>query len=333
MKISKTVVVTGAAGFIGSALVRRLAAEGYEVLGLDNFSRVGSVFNAKSTSRLGISIHRIDVSDRRSLFDFFRNHERKNIVAVFHLAAQVAVTRSYTDPLTDFASNAIGSFNIVEAARLFAPKAHLVYASTNKVYGAADFSAPVGLAAVPSPKTPYGVSKFVGDLYFEEYRGDEIGLSSTVFRQSCIYGPGQMGVEDQGWAAWFSLSCLLDRTVNIYGDGTQVRDMLFIEDLVELYLLAAEKRVQGTFVVGGGEENSVQVFDAYQTISSILGSNENNINYSDWRPGDQRYFVSRNEGLLEKFNWQASTGLGEGLQSLVNWQKSNLSSLEKLLAY
>lgn len=323
------VLVTGCAGFIGSALALRLRAEGEDVIGIDDFSRKGSDLNRQSLLGYGVEVVELDLANRSSVFDVFRTRGN-DISSVVHLAGQVAVTTSLADPVRDFESNAVGSFNIAEATRMFCPGAHVIYSSTNKVFGARNFSSPVGLDISAEPKTPYGVSKFIGELYFKEYR--ESGeLTATVFRQSCIYGPGQFGVEDQGWLAWFTFANLTDAPITIYGDGSQVRDLLFVQDLIDLFIADMKIRASQTFVVGGGIGNAVSIGKAVEAIPEATGLAFYSVSLDGARVGDQRYFVSANEGLQETFGWQPKTQFHQGLAELIEWQVKNLDQISGVL--
>lgn len=325
------IIVTGAAGFIGSASCIGLANAGYRVIGLDNLSRPGSAWRSDRLGQSGIEIVQLDIRDRNLVFDFFQNLQ-KEVSGVLHLAAQTAVTTSYDDPAFDFDTNAIGTFNVVEATRIFCPEAHLVYSSTNKVLGAGPFTSPVPSSRALKPSTPYGLSKAVGDLYLVEYGRDPFRLKTTVLRQSCIYGPGQLGVEDQGWAAWFGLANLLGRPITIFGNGSQIRDMLFIDDLVDLYLRVFEAGTTGAFVVGGGEQNMVSIGNAVDLIEEISGEAFTDVRFGLPRPDDQDYFVADNSSLVEILGWEPQITVGAGLKSLLDWQASNLESIDQILA-
>ena len=320
-----TILVTGASGFIGHRLALNLLSSGQDLVLIDNFSRRGAELNEQKIKTAGGTVRRVDVSDVEAVFRLLR--EIKSLETVFHLAAQVAVTTSYQTPVDDFMVNALGTFNIVEGVRLFHPQAHIVYASTNKVFGSHNFSAPIRNSEVANPYSPYGVSKFVGDLYLREYRRKEFQISSTVLRQSCIYGPGQMGVEDQGWVAWFLLANMGNRKVTVFGDGNQVRDLLHVDDLINLYLNLHQSRINGDFVVGGGEHNSETVKSILHKIEELTKMPFISVGEESARPGDQPYFVADNGELELKTGWAPRIGVDEGLASLKEWiteEKTNL---------
>lgn len=320
--------VTGAAGFIGRRLTEKLASLGVAVVAVDDFSRPGTSFNAEQLREKGINVERLDVTDGDALARLLE--ETQEIQVVFHLAAQVAVTTSYRDPNLDFRVNALGTFNLVNSIRRFHPHAHCVYSSTNKVFGSRKFQKPVGNMVAPRPYSPYGVSKYVGDLYFQEYRRQEFGLSSTVLRQSCVFGPGQIGLEDQGWVAWFALANLNQLPITVFGSGNQVRDLLHIDDLVELYLKAAEKRLNGDFVVGGGPDRVQSVKDVIEAIPAITGKSFISIFNKESRPGDQEYFVADNTDLRDLVGWEPKKTFEDGLHELISWLGSNRRAISSV---
>ncbi len=324
-------IITGACGFIGSCLARRLLERGDEVVGIDNLSRRGSEFNAARLRSAGMRLIRADLSSQDKAEGAFAAAGPAD--AVFHLAAQVAVTLSYQDPRVDFRDNAIAAFNVIDAVRRHSPAAYCLYASTNKVYGHLTVNRPVGEERPLDPYTPYGVSKAVGEMYFTEYGRPEFGLSTCSLRQSCIYGHQQFGVEDQGWVAWFSIANLLGRDIAVYGDGRQVRDLLFVEDLVDLYLLLWERRVGGVYPVGGGEANAISVSEGLDRIAAITGRPFPPIKTEATRPGDQPYFVAdlawvRRLGLP----WSPKVGVDAGLRAMIEWQREHLDEIRAAFA-
>jgi CDP-paratose 2-epimerase len=316
------VIVTGACGFIGTCFSQRLIAEGHEVHGIDNLSRRGSEINAEELIGPRFTLHRVDLSDRARTFELFT--EIGPVDAVYHLAAQVAVTKSYVDRERDFLDNAQASFNVIESVKRHTPEAYCLFASTNKVYGHLEVAEPVGLDYPLAPYTPYGVSKAAGEMYFSEYGRPELGLTTCALRQSCIYGHHQFGVEDQGWVAWFAIANILERPITIYGDGEQVRDLLFVDDLVNLYLECWERRLSGVYPVGGGPENAVNLKDGLRAIEEVTGKKFAETHFSETRPGDQPYFVADLSwagpiGL----SWRPKVGVGEGIRSMVDWITAN----------
>jgi CDP-paratose 2-epimerase len=324
--------VTGSCGFIGSNLVERLCSDGIKVVGVDDLCRNGSEYNLQSLSRFSNFVHhKVNVSDRNVLSDIFQKDGPFD--AIYHLAAQVAVTTSYVDPGADFRVNAQGSFNVIECAHRFSPKAYCLYASTNKVYGHLIVDEPVGMQHNLDPYTPYGVSKAVGELYFREFGRDEFGLETCCLRQSCIYGDRQFGVEDQGWVAWFMAANLLGMPVTVYGDGQQVRDLLYITDLIDLYQLAWRKRLVGSYPVGGGATNAISVKAALNLIETVTGQKFASKGHGPARAGDQPYFVADNSWASDlKLGWQPQISVEVGMRRLNNSLRSRTDQLKKIFA-
>jgi CDP-paratose 2-epimerase len=330
------VVVTGGAGFIGVNLADRLAGMGEDVLVLDALSRPGVERNlvwlrSRHPTRVKALVG--DVRDRDTVA-----RAMSNASAVFHLAAQVAVTSSLIDPLEDVDVNLRGTLNLLEALRARGERTPLIFASTNKVYGdLSDITLEVaGDDYVPrDPRlrrgidetrplnfhTPYGCSKGAADQYVLDY-AHTFGLPTCVMRMSCIYGPHQMGTEDQGWVAHFIKRALAGETISIYGDGRQVRDVLFVSDAVDAYI-AAWKNIQAVagraFNLGGGERNAISLRGLLNQLETVLGR-KIRLRYEAWRPGDQRYYVSNTEALraalpisMPKVDWQS------GIVVLARW--------------
>ena len=306
------VIITGACGFIGSCLTRRLLAAGHKVVGIDNLSRKGTeIHAAELLQRKGFSLIRLDLCNEGKMTELATTIG--SFDALFHLAAQVAVTLSYQSPRKDFLDNAAASFNVVELVRQASPDSYCLYASTNKVYGHITVADPVGTDKQLDPYTPYGVSKAVGEMYFTEYGRPEMGLTTCSLRQSCIYGHHQFGVEDQGWLAWFAIANLLDRPITLYGDGKQVRDLLFVEDLIDLYLECWEKRVTGAYPVGGGPDTATDLLSGLKLIETATGKPFAQVSHDETRPGDQPYFVADNGWTNSAgLNWKPRTGVEEG---------------------
>jgi len=330
------VLVTGGAGFIGCNIADRLAADGHEVIVYDALTRAGVERNlAWLKSRHGSKIVHAasDIRDARAVDEAVREAQ-----AVFHMAAQVAVTTSLVDPIEDFEVNVQGGLNVLEAARRHGGKAPVIFASTNKVYGdladvtlelVGDAYRPVDPAlrvrGVSESRpldfhTPYGCSKGAADQYVLDY-ARSFGLDTCVMRMSCIYGPRQMGTEDQGWVAHFLIQALEGKPISIYGDGKQVRDILNVADAVEAYMQAWRKisSVRGrAFNLGGGPANAVSLVQLISYIEELTGKKVEP-GFSDWRAGDQRYYVSdpsaarRELGLAEALDWRT------GVAQLAQW--------------
>ncbi len=332
------VLVTGGAGFIGCNAAARFVGVGHEVLSLDNLSRVGSAVNAEwLASAHRVSNERVDVRDASATAAVVKRFVPE---AVIHCAGQVAVTTSVVDPRRDFEENALGSFNVLEAVRLHAPKATLLYASTNKVYGGmedvrlelsdgrwryADLPNGVSEERGLDFHSPYGCSKGAADQYVRDY-ARIYGLKTVVLRQSCIYGYRQFGVEDQGWVAWFTIRGLQQAPVTIFGDGCQVRDILFIDDLLDAYQAAVAKIdvVAGqVYNVGGGPANTMSIWTEFgPKLEKLLGESIP-VASGNCRPGDQKVFVADVRKAKGELGWEPKVGVEEGVKRLFEWVKEN----------
>jgi CDP-paratose 2-epimerase len=330
------VLVTGGAGFIGANLADRLLADGQEVVVYDALSRPGTERNlAWLQERHGGRLRFVhaDIRDAERLAG-----EVASAGAVFHFAAQVAVTTSLVDPMDDFAINIAGTLNVLEAIRTRAPDVPVVFASTNKVYGdLADLDfALEGDAYVPTDAqvrahgigearpldfhTPYGCSKGAADQYVLDY-ARSFGLRAAVLRMSCIYGQRQMGTEDQGWVAHFLIRALAGETITLYGDGHQVRDILDVRDAVDAYL-AAWRRIDAVagraFNLGGGPGNAVSLRRLIGHIGDLTGRPVD-LAFSDWRAGDQRYFVADTCAATQALGLAPPREWREGVAALADW--------------
>ena len=259
--------------------------------------------------------------------------------AVIHLAAQVAVTTSVTDPGTDFAVNAFGTFNMLDAVRLHCPEAVFIFASTNKVYGKiaaagselrgnryAYLDRPHGISETEPLDflSPYGCSKGAADQYTLDF-ARMYKIPATSFRQSCIYGPRQFGVEDQGWVAWFVIASTLGRDITIFGDGKQVRDVLHVNDLLHAYeavIRAPEKITAEAFNVGGGPGQILSLIDLIDMLERRLGRKVP-VKWDDWRPGDQQVYISDIRKLDRLLGWKPEIGVGAGITQLIDWVAQN----------
>ncbi len=330
----KRVIVTGGAGFIGSNTVARLLADGWRVLVLDNLSRPGSAANLAWLEEQGaFDFERVDLAEAaptaRAIESF------GDVAGVIHLAGQVAVTTSLEDPRGDFEANALGTLNVLEAVRATGRRPVIIFASTNKVYGALPWvtleeratrwecvSHPAGLdeTAPLDFHSPYGCSKGAADQCVRDW-GRVYGLPTVVLRQSCILGPRQFGVEDQGWVAWFLIAKMMGRPTTIFGDGKQVRDLLWVEDLVDLYLrlLAGGDRLCGeVFNVGGGASNTLSLLELLAKIESLTGS-PLEFTTAPPRPADQRWFTANVTRLATEVGWRPTTNVDGAVASLWRW--------------
>lgn len=334
--MTQLTLITGGAGFIGSNLAHRLLASGRRVRILDNLSRPGVEQNLQWL--LGNHGGRLDavVADVRDMGAV--NRAMAGVSQVFHFAAQVAVTTSLADPREDFSVNAQGTLNVLEAARTRPVAPAMLMTSTNKVYGGLyDVElAQEGQRYVPLDPTlrargvsetrpldfhsPYGCSKGTADQYVLDY-ARSFGLATTVFRMSCIYGPRQFGTEDQGWVAHFILRAQRGEPITIYGDGKQVRDILFVDDLVDAFLLAEQhaRKISGrAFNIGGGPASTISLLDLLDQIESLHGMRPQ-ISFDRWRTGDQRYYVSDTRAFEQATGWQRKVDATDGIARLYDW--------------
>ncbi len=341
------VLVTGGAGFIGANVADHYLAKGQPVTIYDNFSRPGSRVNlAWLLERWGDDLEVIE-GDVRTVDPRLAAAVEQSAV-VFHLAAQVAVTTSVSDPRDDFNTNALGTFNVLEAVRRSASRPAIVYSSTNKVYGRMDDIAVAEHDAryayrdlthgVPETRaldfySPYGCSKGTGDQYVIDY-ARIFGLRTLVFRQSCIYGPHQFGMEDQGWLAWFTIRALQQRPVTIFGDGKQVRDVLWIEDLLAAYDAALDRidTLSGrAYNIGGGPGATLSLLELLQLLEQRLGRPVER-RFDDWRPGDQRVFISDIRKATADFGWTPRVLPEEGVGRLAEWLADAESAIAQVTA-
>jgi|SRR5579884_773030 len=325
-------LVTGGAGFIGANVVRTLAGRGERAVVLDNLSRPTAALNVEwLAERNELELVQADVRDAGAVDRVFAEHGPFDLV--LHLAGQVAVTTSVADPRDDFETNVGGTFNVLDATRRLSPAATFVNASTNKVYGRlahhrveeretryADVDAPEGVAETEplDPHSPYGCSKCAADVYTLDY-ARVYGLNATSLRQSCIYGPRQFGVEDQGWVAWFATAVRLGRPLTIFGNGKQVRDLLHVDDLVALYLLVAEspERCAGNaYNVGGGPANTLSLLELLDRLRAWRGADVE-VAFTAPRTGDQPVFVADTRRARRELGWEPGISLDEGLDDLL----------------
>lgn len=337
------ILITGGAGFIGVNAACRFIKEGHAVSVLDNLSRVGSRLNLAWLRRQGgFTFLNLDVRDMRRTAEALR---RSRFDAILHLAGQVAVTTSVGDPFFDFEANARGTFGVLEAMRKFRPEAILLFASTNKVYGAlpgvpvtrrkSRYHCPTLPYGVSERQpldflSPYGCSKGAADQYVIDY-GRTYGLRTLALRQSCIYGPHQLGVEDQGWVAWFVIATILKRRLTIYGDGLQVRDLLFVDDLVDLYstILSRGRSWARAYNVGGGPHNTLSPRELLHRLEA-LGGTGHEVCYADWRTGDQRVYISDIREAQAAFGWAPKISVERGLRLLYDWVVRHQKTLSRL---
>lgn len=335
--MSFRVLVTGGAGFMGSNLVKYLTEEGYGCVVFDNLSRPGVAANLEWLREEGgdrVEFIQGDVREAAAVEAAARGAE-----AIYHLAGQTAVTTSVVDPRTDFEVNAIGTLNVLEAARRSPHQPRVIFASTNKVYGGLE-----DLEVVEQPTrymlangagvseahpiefhTPYGCSKGSADQYVQDY-GRMYGLRTAVLRLSCVYGPRQFGTEDQGWVAHFVIAAILDHPLVIYGNGKQVRDILFIDDLVHLYarfLEVASAEAWGrAYNVGGGPTFTLSLLELLDLLAAETARRPR-VRLEKWRPADQRVYISDTAQVRRVMGWEPRVTPHEGVGRLLTWVQTH----------
>lgn len=339
-------LVTGGAGFIGSHAAIHFSQRGYQVTVLDNLSRglllkrddPNSQYNWNYlSSQPGIELVKGDVRDADIVADLVGEAD-----VIIHAAAQTAVTTSTTDPETDFMSNALGTFRVLEAARRGGKKPTVIFCSTNKVYGenvnSVDVQEQKGRYCFPPDwekgipetfsidrceHTPYGCSKLAGDIYAQDF-GHLYGLKVGVFRMSCIYGTRQFGMEDQGWVAWFVIAALSGKPITIFGDGKQVRDVLWAEDLVSAYeaFIETGSGVE-VFNMGGGPTSTLSLLELLDIIGRETAIKPR-ISFDNWRPSDQKVYISDIRRVGQLLDWRPTVSPQEGVRRLIGWTKENL---------
>ncbi len=343
--MKKKMLITGGAGFIGSNLVDHFAGQGFQVTIFDNFQRFGTRENASWLKSKYPEV-KIITGDIRVPADLKNAVHEQEIV--LHLAAQVAVTTSVTDPRNDFEVNALGTFNVLEAVRQEGRKPIVIFSSTNKVYGGMediviiekkdsysyrDFPGGISEKNNLDFHSPYGCSKGAADQYIRDYERI-YDIPTVVFRQSCIYGPRQFGIEDQGWVAWFIIATTFGKPVTVYGDGKQVRDVLYVGDLVRLFDIAINKiKISRgkVYNVGGGSKNTLSVWSQFGPVLEELFQRKIKVSFADWRPGDQKVYVSDIRKVQKELGWKPQVGVKQGIEKLFHWVQENKSLFTKLV--
>lgn len=333
------ILITGGAGFIGSNTTEYFLKQGADVTIFDNLSRPGASANLEWLQSLpqskNLKVIKGDIRDAVAL--------EKAVVGtngIIHLAGQVAVTTSIQNPREDFEVNAMGTFNLLEAMRLYAPDAILINASTNKVYGGMeqlvideketryayrDYPHGIPETFALDFHSPYGCSKGAADQYVIDY-ARIYGLKTVTLRQSCIYGPRQFGVEDQGWVAHFIIAILKGKPLSIFGDGKQVRDILHVKDLVAAYHSVFKQidQISGTALnIGGGPANTMSIWSEFGPLLQALHEEEIKVTKMEWRPGDQKVFVADIRAAQKQLDWSPTISVGEGVSSLFHWVSAN----------
>ncbi|MBN1445632.1 MAG: SDR family NAD(P)-dependent oxidoreductase [Candidatus Omnitrophica bacterium] len=342
---NKNILITGGAGFIGVNLAKSLLEKrNSQVIVYDNLSRKGVENNLqwlRSQKYKNLKFIKGDVRDYKKLKEAV-----KGCGEVYHLAAQVAVTSSVEDPIEDFGINAEGALYVLEAVRKLSPGAVFIFTSTNKVYGEllhlklkegktryilTEKKKGVSEAESLDFHSPYGCSKGTADQYVRDYYRI-YGLKTVVFRQSCIYGEHQYGNEDQGWVAHFIIKSLLGRKINIYGDGKQIRDLLEVSDLIRAYGAALRKidKAKGEiYNIGGGAENAFSLLELIAFLKKEM-KKEIEYDFDEWRPGDQKVFISDNTKLKKELGWSPSVSKEKGIRKLIGWIENNIDIIKRV---
>jgi CDP-paratose 2-epimerase len=336
--------VTGGAGFVGSNYARSLLDRGCTVAIYDNFARgEGCVENVKwlrnNASSKKLTLIKSPLEDRLGLAKACRDRD-----LVVHCAAQVSVPLSIAEPRLDYETNATGSFNVLEAVRSSSSNPVVIYTSSNKVYGVPDspliesddhydFESGCGVdeSAPLVGEEPYGVSKAVAERYIDAY-ARRYGLKAVSFRCSCMYGPHQWGKAEQGWVAWFCVAAILKKTLTLFGDGKQVRDLLYIDDVVKAFDLAfnGNSKIRGEAInLGGGKENAVSLLQTLKYLESATGKRIET-KYADWRPGDNKCYYTDVRKAKSLLGWAPEVGWKEGLDRTLDWVRQNLPSVSAI---
>lgn len=339
-------LITGGAGFVGSHVAEYYAQRGNSILVLDNLSRF-ELFKRKGGKKImanwnylrqysNIELIKGDVRDTEKL-----SLLAKNVDVIIHTAAQTAVTASVTNPQEDFSVNAIGSFNVLEVARKSERRPTIIFCSTNKVYGgnvnkievveantrynfASDYrnGIPEGFDIDNCEHSPYGCSKLCGDIYMQDY-AHLYGLKIGIFRMSCIYGTRQFGIEDQGWVAWFTIATILGKPITIYGDAKQVRDILYVADLINAYDKFIKSDIKiGVFNIGGGAKMTISLIELLDILEQETGR-KSPVRYEDWRPGDQKVYISDIRKVCRELLWSPIINPRKGIKKLIKWIEEN----------
>ena len=343
--MEQKILITGGAGFIGCNAALHFYKKGWTVQVFDNLSRIGTESNLAMLKEQGITdFIRGDIRDFDSLYNAI---EAFRPAIILHLAGQVAVTTSVINPREDFDINALGTLNVLEAIRKTGTKPLVIYSSTNKVYGGMEEVSisnkdsryvydelPYGVSEKMQLDfhSPYGCSKGAADQYVRDYFRI-YDIPGVVLRQSCIYGPNQFGIEDQGWVAWFTIATTFGRNITIYGDGMQIRDVLHISDLVRLYELCATQPefCKGKiYNVGGGPEFTMNLLELVELLEKNSGK-KITPQFAGWRPGDQRVYVSDIRKVKADLGWYPEVTPEKGVRTLAEWVTINRESISKVL--
>jgi CDP-paratose 2-epimerase len=342
----KKILITGGLGFVGSNYARHMLSSGAKVVVFDNAARgKGCEANLESLrlhpKSSNLKTVRGDVNSIQPLQEACSDCD-----LILHAAAQVSVPGSVSKPRLDFESNALGTFNVLEAARRSRAEPVILYTSSNKVYGIPDAplheealrydfeNLPEGVDETFPVKgeEPYGVSKAAGDLYLHAY-SEQYGLKTVAFRCSCMFGPHQWGKEEQGWVAWFCIAAALGKPINIYGDGKQVRDLLYVDDVMKAFDVAAERidTVKGQALnLGGGKENVASLLETIALIESIT-KRKMALTFKEWRPGDNKCYYTNCQKANRLLGWRPTVPWKEGVQKTLDWVQTNLREVSSVV--
>ena len=335
------IIITGGAGFIGSNAAEYFHKKKWKVFVIDNLSRKGAKINLVRIKKK-VFFKFGDIKNKNFVNNFLKKI-RPNVI--LHCAGQVAVTTSIKNPREDFEINILGTLNLLEAIRKNNLKTKFIYTSTNKVYGnLSHINTKIKKNRYEFKKisginenfnldfhSPYGCSKGAADQYVRDY-SRIFNINSFVLRQSCIYGHNQFGIEDQGWVAWLIIASILNKKIKIYGNGKQVRDILFIDDLNKLFeKLALTKKIKsGIYNVGGGNKNSLSIIELVEILRKNI-KNKINYKYENWRKGDQKIFISDNSKIKKDLNWYPKVKKLDGIKKLIKWAESNKKLISKVI--
>jgi len=337
-------LITGGAGMVGSHTAEFYAKKGEEVVALDNLMRSKIFGYDKKSVEYNWNYLSKYKNIERVLGDIRCDKDLKKVITsdvdvIIHTAGQPGVGYSIDDPREDYSINAFGAFNVLEHMRKICPKAIFIYCSTNKVYGENVTNLPLtetntrysfkNIKGIDekfnmdlTAHTPYGASKYVGDVYAQEY-GYSYGIRTATFRMSCIYGTRQFGFEDQGWLAHFIISNLTGKPITIYGDGKQVRDVLYVEDLVRAFDLFIKSNIKsGVFNIGGGTDNTISLLEFVKLIESKTGKKVK-MSFDKWRPSDQKVYISDIGKIKKSLGWEPAIPVEKGIDNLIEWVKKN----------
>ncbi|UCD55228.1 MAG: GDP-mannose 4,6-dehydratase [Candidatus Omnitrophota bacterium] len=340
------ILITGGAGMVGSHAAEFYALRGDEVIVFDNLMRSKLFGYDKKSVEFNWNYLAGFKNIKRVLGDIRNTGDLKKVITkdidiIVHTAGQPGVGFSIGDPSEDYTINAFGTFNVLEHIRKICPGSCFIYCSTNKVYGENVSQLPLAetdmryrfkdINAIDenfridlTPHTPYGASKYVGDIYAQEY-AYTYGIKAAVFRMSCTYGTRQFGFEDQGWLAHFIISNLVNRPITIYGDGKQVRDVLYVEDLVGAFDLFAKSDIKReTFNIGGGPRNTLSLLEFMKIVEGKTGKTFK-VGFDKWRPSDQRVYISDISKIEKILGWSPKISIDEGINKVLNWAEKNLS--------